>query len=225
MKYAVHRLPVLILGESGTGKDLIARALHREGHGPDTPFEAFQVSPVGEELFESNLFGVRKGAFTGSESRKGLIEQARGGVLFLDEIGTLSPGNQISLLRVLEERAMRPLGSDQIVKTDFRLISATNEILPSLVDSGQFRSDLFHRISTLIINVPPLRERKEDILLLAEFFLADERVKKILTKHAVLKLSSHDWPGNVRELLNTIKRAIVESGTRHTIEARDIIIF
>lgn len=222
-KYAKSHASVLILGESGTGKELTARALHRLGSPEEAPFLDYQRSPVGEDLFESDLFGVRKGAYTGAVTRKGLMETAHGGTLFIDEIGTLSAGNQISLLRVLDERKVRPLGDNNRVDVNFRLITATNELFPDAVVEGRFREDLFHRISTLIIRIPPLRERKEDIPLLADYFLAQMGEAKRFSTRSLVLLKRHEWPGNIRELSNTVERASVESGERQTIETRDII--
>lgn len=223
-KYATCRsLSLLITGENGTGKELVARAVHFEGHGPETPFVAVQPSSIGADLLESSLFGVSKGAFTGSEPRRGLMEMARGGVLFMDEIGTLSPSCQASLLRVLQERKIRPLGSSKEIDTDFRLLTATNEDLSAGKREHVIREDLYHRIAALVIEIPPLRERKEDIPLLAEYFLGEGEGKGFSTR-ALRKLAAHDWPGNVRELENTVARALAESEKNRIIESRDILL-
>ena len=176
--------PVLICGESGTGKELVARALYERGHEKSSPFIPYQASVSEDHLMASDLFGVRKGAYTGSENRRGLLSLARGGVFFLDEIGLLSSGNQRMLLRALQEMRIRPLGSPAEEDVDFRLISATNEDLGKAVDEARFRSDLFHRINTLRILVPPLRERREDVLLLAEHFLREDGKDKRFTEGA-----------------------------------------
>ncbi|MBN2625518.1 MAG: sigma-54-dependent Fis family transcriptional regulator [Spirochaetales bacterium] len=214
---------VLILGENGTGKDLVARALYRRGHEESEPYVIYQASASGEALMASDLFGVRKGAYTGSENREGLLSRANGGIFFLDEVGTLSPTNQTALLRVLEDGEFRPLGAASLVPSRFRFFSATNEDIALAVDEGRFRQDLYFRINTLVLRVPPLRERKEDIPLLADHFVREEGWHKSFTPSALKKLQRHDWPGNVRELLNVVRRSLVESDSPSTIEACHII--
>ena len=223
-KYALHRdFPVLILGENGTGKELVARAVYEIGHGEERPFIPYQASAGEDGFLASDLFGVKKGAYTGSEDRKGLLEQAEGGVFFLDEIGLLSPKNQMAFLRVLEEKKIRPLGSSAEKNVNFRLVSATNEDIRNSVREGEFRTDLYHRINTLLITVPPLRDRKEDIPLLADSFYSLREHEKAFTRNALDKLMNYDWPGNIRELRNVVHRAIAECGKGEIIESRHIL--
>lgn len=206
---------VMIRGESGTGKELIARAIHM-----NSPRRYYPIIPVNcgaftETLLESELFGHEKGAFTGAQyRRKGKIEMANGGTLFLDEVGSVSPKMQVELLRVLETKQFTRVGGTDIVKVDFRLISATNENLEKLVEEEKFREDLYYRINVFTINVPPLRERRGDIPILAQYFV--EKFSRVMNK-PILKISdeameillNHSWPGNVRELENAIERAMV----------------
>lgn len=213
---------VLITGETGTGKDVIARAIHYNSRRKDGPLVVADCATLSESLLESELFGHVKGAFTGAvKDRKGLAETARGGTLFLDEIGTLSPQLQGSLLRLIEERQIRPVGSDRTVSVDVRLIAATNEDLQRLVKEGSFRQDLYYRLSVFAIALPPLRERREEIPLLAHHFVeqyAEELEKEIagITPQAMAALEAHDWPGNVRELENVVERAVLLAD--HTID-------
>ncbi|MFQ5772577.1 MAG: sigma-54 interaction domain-containing protein [bacterium] len=206
---------VLIEGESGTGKELVARAIHYNGHRKDKPFMALFCGSLPDNLLESELFGHKKGAFTGAiTDKKGLFETADGGTFFLDEIGDLSLPIQTNLLRVLQEGEIRRVGENQIRKVDVRIISATNKVLYELVKQGLFREDLYYRLNTICIKLPPLRERKSDIPLLAHHFLDKFAVKKKekikgFDKKALEVLISHSWPGNVRELENTIERAVV----------------
>ncbi len=224
-KFARHRdYSVLIMGESGTGKGLVARALHHLGHGEDAPFVTYQSTIPGNSFMAADLFGVRKGAYTGSENRPGLLAKAAGGVFFLDEVGTLSQENQVSLLGVLDGGKYRPMGAVAEETSRFRFLSATNEDLPRAVEEGLFRRDLYHRINTLIIRISPLRERKEDIPLLVDHFLAEERAGKGYTPTALMKLAKHEWPGNVRELRNVVRRSLVECGKGEQIEARHVIM-
>ena len=214
-KVAPTNSTVLVTGETGTGKDVIARAIHYNSRRKDGPFVVADCASLSESLLESELFGHVKGAFTGAvKDRKGLAETARGGTLFLDEIGTLTPQLQSSLLRLIEERQIRPVGSDKTVSVDVRLIAATNEDLPELVEKGEFRQDLFYRLSVMTIEIPPLRDRREEIPLLAHHFLKQysrEFEKEIagITPEAMAALESHDWPGNVRELEHVIERAVL----------------
>ena len=214
-KVAPTNSTVLITGETGTGKDVIARAIHYNSRRKDGPFVVADCASLSESLLESEIFGHVKGAFTGAvKDRKGLAETARGGTLFLDEIGTLSPQLQSSLLRLIEEREIRPVGSDKPVSVDVRLVAATNEDLEALVESGQFRQDLFYRLSVMTIHLPPLRERREEIPLLAHHFFekfSEELDKEIagITPQAMAALEAHDWPGNVRELEHVIERAVL----------------
>ena len=206
---------VLIEGESGTGKELVARAIHYNGHRKDKPFLALFCGSLPDSLLESELFGHKKGAFTGAvNDKKGLFEAADGGTFFLDEIGDLSLNIQSKLLRVLQEGEIKRVGENQIRKVDVRIISATNKSLQDLVKEGTFREDLYYRLNTICIQMPPLRARRSDIPLLAQHFLDKyARRKKAHIKgfepQALEALARYAWPGNVRELENTIERAVV----------------
>lgn len=206
---------VLITGETGTGKDVIARAIHYNSARKDGPFVVADCASLSESLLESELFGHVRGSFTGAvKDRKGLAQSARGGTLFLDEISTISPQVQASLLRLMQEREIRPVGSDQTVAVDVRLVAATNRDLQELVDEGVFREDLFYRFGVFAIRLPPLRERPEEIPLLAHHFLqrfAEEFGKPIdsITPRAMTFLETHEWPGNVRELEHAVERAVL----------------
>jgi len=205
---------VYIHGESGTGKELIAKAIYLASERKHKPFVAINCAALPEPLLESKLFGHEKGAFTGAiRSAKGLFAQAHGGTIFLDEIGDMSLAIQAKLLRVLQERQFYPVGSEQLVEVDVRVIVATNKNLENQAKQGLFREDLFYRIHVIPIHLPPLRERKEDIPLLVEHFLekfGQQMKKEIkgLTPMAMQRLMLHDWPGNVRELENTIEYAV-----------------
>ncbi len=205
---------VLITGESGTGKELVARAIHEASLRKDGAFLSINCSAFPETLLESELFGYMKGAFTGaSANRKGLFEVAGGGSVFLDEIGEMTPAMQVKLLRVLQERRLRLLGGSAEIPIDVRVIAATNKDLQSEIARGQFREDLFYRIAVITIDLPPLRERAEDIDLLAYHFLrqyAEKTGKRVfgIAREALRCLESYRWPGNVRELENTIERAV-----------------
>jgi transcriptional regulator with PAS, ATPase and Fis domain len=205
---------VMIQGETGTGKELIARAIHQNGPRRDKSFVALNCGAIPESLLESELFGYRKGSFTGAnEDRGGLFEAADGGTLFLDEVGEMPWTLQVKLLRVLQDSMIRRVGDTVSRKVDFRLITATNRDLRAEVDAGRFRQDLFFRINVVPISLPPLRERGEDVLLLAQHFLerfAKQQSKEIrgLTAESRELLLRHPWPGNVRELENTIERAV-----------------
>jgi two-component system, NtrC family, response regulator PilR len=205
---------VLISGESGTGKELVARAVHACSPRASEPFVSINCGAFPETLLESELFGYVKGAFTGaSQNKRGLFEVANGGTIFLDEIGEMSVGMQVKLLRVLQERTLRPVGGVQEVAFDVRVIAATNKDLREMVAANTFREDLFYRVSVIPITVPPLRERREDIDLLSAHFLkkyANAAQKSILRISADSKvmLRLYDWPGNVRQLENTIERAV-----------------
>ncbi|MCC5861808.1 MAG: nitrogen regulation protein NR(I) [Gammaproteobacteria bacterium] len=208
-------MTVLITGESGTGKELVARALHDNSPRAAAPFIALNTSAIPSELLESELFGHEKGAFTGAESRRiGRFEQADGGTLFLDEIGDMSPALQTRLLRVLAEREFYRVGGQTAIKVDVRVIAATHRDLARAVADGLFREDLFHRLNVMRIQVPPLRERREDIPALLRHYLAraaDELscAPKRLSLEAERTLSAFDWPGNVRELVNACRRLTV----------------
>ena len=205
---------VLILGETGTGKEEVARALHRNSQRAHGPFVAVNCAAIPPDLMESELFGHIKGAFTGAVAdRKGYLRQAEGGTLFLDEIGDMPPALQAKILRVLEAREFSPVGAQTVLSLDARIIAATHRDLPAAVRNGQFREDLWYRLQVMPISLPPLRERGEDLLMLAQHFLASEArgLAKRLTAEAVEKLAQHDWPGNIRELRNTIARAVIMS--------------
>jgi two-component system response regulator PilR (NtrC family) len=205
---------VLITGESGTGKELVARATHVRSPRNERPFVAVNCGALTETLLDSELFGHMRGAFTGADgNRKGLIEVAEKGTIFLDEIGEMSPMLQVKILRVLQERKFRRVGGTDEVDADIRIIAATNRDLAKMVGEGQFREDLFYRINVIPIRLPSLRERVEDIPLLAEHFVAKfaEQMKKPIvgiTAPALECLKAHGWPGNVRELENAMERAV-----------------
>ena len=214
-KVAPTNSTVLITGETGTGKDVIARAIHYNSARRDGPFVVADCASLSESLLESELFGHVRGSFTGAiRDRKGLAETARGGTLFLDEIATISPQLQGALLRLLQEHEIRPVGSDKPVSVDVRVIAATNRDLQELVREGKFRDDLYYRLSVFTIDLPPLRERREAIPLLAHHFV--QRISKeldrdiqVITPQAMALLEAHDWPGNVRELQHVIERAVL----------------
>ncbi len=206
---------VLLQGESGTGKELLARALHEASPRASGPLVVVNCAALPETILEAELFGYEKGAFTGATQRKeGRIERADGGTLFLDEVGELSPAVQAKLLRVLQEGEIDHLGGNEPLKVDFRLVAATNRELDTEVKEGNFREDLFYRLAVITIELPPLRERPEDVPLLAEHFVrfyAEKNKKPIegLTEEVFAALNTYDWPGNVRELENVIERATV----------------
>jgi len=206
---------VLISGESGTGKELTARAIHRHSSRNDRPFVVVDCGSLVENLFESELFGHVKGSFTGATATKyGRLELANGGTVFFDEIGNISMNVQTKLLRVLQEREITKVGSTQVIKVDVRVIAATNKDLQKAVQTGLFRDDLFYRLSVVPITLPPLRERRDDVPLLANYFLKkynQKRKKNIhsISNKAMKALIEYDWPGNVRELENAIERAVV----------------
>jgi two-component system, NtrC family, response regulator AtoC len=206
---------ILIQGESGTGKDLIAKAIHYESSRQEKPFVAINCSAIPETLMEAELFGHEKGAFTDAKQmKKGLFEAADGGTLFLDEIGELSPLLQAKLLRVLEDQVIRRVGGIRDMQVDVRVIAASNRDLEKAVREGQFRQDLYYRLAIIAIFIPPIRDRKEDILPLVDFFIEryNRRFKKSvrgITDETRRLLLSHNWPGNVRELKNTIERGMI----------------
>src|SRR5216684_2027105 len=208
---------VLIHGETGVGKELLARSIHFSGVRKERPFVAVNCSAIPEELFESELFGFKKGAFTGaSETRRGVFQMANGGTLLLDEIGEMPLGLQSKLLRVIEDRRVTPIGSDRTLEIDVRFIVTTNKDLQAEVERGAFRRDLFYRLSVMPVRVPALRERPEDISLLTQHFLAEagRRLKKSVKGVAPASLNAlirYPWPGNVRELENVIERAVIVS--------------
>jgi DNA-binding NtrC family response regulator len=218
--------PVLIIGESGTGKELVARAIHQHSNRSARPFVPINCGALTETLLESELFGHVKGSFTGAVAdAKGVFQTAHTGTVFLDEVGEMSPALQVKLLRVLQEGEVRPVGSSRALKTDVRIVAATNVDVERAVADGKFRQDLFYRLGVVIINLPPLRERRDDIPLLIERFLKAASAKAMkqvdLTPAAVEALASYHWPGNVRELENMIERLVVFSrGSR--IDAGDL---
>jgi DNA-binding NtrC family response regulator len=214
-KVAATDATVLVLGESGTGKELVARAVHEASPRRDAPLVTVNCAAIPETLLESELFGYEKGAFTGAlTSHVGLIEGAHGGTLFLDEIGELSPSAQARLLRLLQESEVRRIGSTKTLKVNVRLLAATHRDLPAMIASGQFRSDLYFRLRVFEIPLPPLRERKGDLPLLATQLLERIRARLnrpqiSLSKEAEAALAKHEWPGNVRELENALERAVI----------------
>ncbi len=214
---APTRATVCIEGESGTGKELVAKAIHQLSGRPADKFTIVNCAALSPQLLESELFGHEKGAFTGATQRRiGRFEQADGGTLFLDEIGEIDAATQVKLLRALSERTIERVGSNTPIKIDARIITATNKNLRDLVQKGEFREDLFFRLSVVNIHVPPLREREEDVVLLAqaflrEFSLENNREVKPLTDEALALLKSYSWPGNVRELRTVIEHGVIMS--------------
>ena len=209
---AATEIPVLILGETGTGKELVAQALHDLSPRNRNAFIPINCASIPNDLLETELFGCRRGAFTGAVDRPGFFEKSHGGTLFLDEIGDLPLPSQAKLLRALETKTVTPLGSTDIIPANPRFISATNETLEKKLKDNQFRTDLLFRINTIVIHIPPLRKRKEDIPLLADYFLqkmANPYRDKKISINALEKLYTHHWPGNIRELGNTVERAAV----------------
>jgi DNA-binding NtrC family response regulator len=212
---AGSRSTVLIQGESGTGKELVAKAIHLKSGRAEKPFVPVNSGSTPVDLLESTLFGHAKGAFTSAvAAKKGLFEVADGGTIFLDEIGTIGPEVQAKLLRVIQEREFMRLGGTETVKVDVRIIAATNDDLRSLVDAGEFREDLFYRLNVIVLEVPSLRERREDVPLLVDFFLkkyCEENNKPAcrFSADALKILMDYSWPGNVRELENAVERAVV----------------
>lgn len=219
---------VFISGESGTGKELIARAVHLASLRKDNPFVAVNCAAIPETLLESELFGYEKGSFTDAKkSYKGMFAQAHAGTIFLDEIGDMSVPIQAKLLRVLQEKQVSPLGSGKPLDVDVRVITATNKDLEAMIKEGSFREDLYYRIHVVPVEIPPLRERKEDVPLLAEHFLKEisRRMKKDvkgISAMAMQKLMLYDWPGNVRELENTIEHAVAV--TRDDIVGEELVL-
>jgi two-component system response regulator AtoC len=216
-KVADTKSTVLVYGERGTGKELIARSIHYNSSRNDRPFIPVDCASLVESLMESELFGHVRGAFTGAHTaKKGLFEEADGGTIFLDELTNLSLSMQVKLLRFLQEHEIKRVGSTESVKVDVRMIAATNQPLEPFVKSGKFREDLFDRLNVVSITLPPLRDRKEDIPLLANYFLqksSEENHKNIshISPEALELLTQYSWPGNVRELENTIERAVILS--------------
>lgn len=216
---AVTQATVLISGESGTGKEMIANAIHFNSSRKDLPFVKINCAALTETLLEAELFGHEKGAFTGADRRReGKFVQADGGSIFLDEVSEMSPAMQVKLLRVLQEREITRVGGQDVIKIDVRVIAASNKDLKKEVREGRFREDLFYRLNVVALSLPPLRERLEDIPLLAQTFLrtfAAQNSKAVrgFTQQAMKKLMHYSWPGNVRELMNAVERAVVLSRT------------
>ena len=224
-KVARTEATVLILGESGTGKDLVAQAIHKLGGRNKEPYLAQFCGSIPDSLLESELFGYKKGAFTGANNdKKGLLEVANNGTFFLDEIADISTALQAKLLRVLENREIIRLGDTQVKKVDVRIITATNKDMNQLVKDGLFREDLFYRLNVFPVKLPPLRERREDIPLLVNHFvkkIADKEIK--IHSSAVKKLSSYYWPGNIRQLINVIQRSLILTDTDQITEEHIIL--
>jgi two-component system response regulator GlrR len=212
---AQSEISVYIQGESGAGKELVAQAIHAASPRKNKPFIAVNCSAIPEELLESELFGHKRGAFSGAiENHKGLFLQADGGVLFLDEIGDMSPAFQVKLLRALQENEIRPVGDNRTIPIDVRVISASHKDLKQLVEEKQFRLDLYYRLNIVTLRLPSLRERPEDIPLLANHFISQQKSKaKKLSSQALEILLGYDWPGNIRELKNVIEQVCVFSNT------------
>ncbi len=220
---------VLITGESGTGKELIANAIHYNSSRGESVFIKINCSALTETLLESELFGHEKGAFTGAERRReGKFVQAHGGSLFLDEVSEMSKAMQVKLLRVLQERELTRVGGSEVIKVDVRVIAASNKDLKEEIGKGNFRDDLFYRLNVVSLNVPPLRERKEDIPILAQHFLQlfagrNKKAIKTFTPRAMEKLLAYNWPGNIRELMNAMERSVVLARTDY-LDAEDITL-
>jgi two-component system, NtrC family, response regulator len=223
-KVATTTAPVLLLGESGTGKEMAAVAIHRRGPRKDGPFIPINCNAIPENLLESELFGHEKGSFTGATmQRVGLVETAKGGTLFLDEIGELPPNIQVKLLRFLQEQRFQRVGGRQELTSDARIIAATNVDLKAGINQGSFREDLYFRLAVLVISLPPLRERGDDAVLLAQEFLQKYAAQNGKTNiafvpEALRAINRHPWPGNVRELQNRIKRAVIMADSKRITE-------
>ncbi len=223
LRYASSESPVLVTGESGTGKELVARAVHDASRRRALPFVALNCGALPESLLESELFGAEKGAFTDAVSRPGCFERANGGTLFLDEIGEMSAAAQTRLLRVIEERELTRVGGSRAILLDVRVVSATNRELRPGGPCGGFRPDLYYRLGVLPIRVPPLRERGDDIPVLAAHFLSRPgKANVVVSDEALAALRSHAWPGNVRELRNVMERAVLSADGR-PIRSRDLL--
>ena len=213
-RVAPSDVTVLLLGESGTGKEVLARAIHATSQRRDRPFVAVNCGAIPAELLESEMFGHERGAFTGATvARTGLFAHAHGGTILLDEIAEMSPALQVKLLRVLQDKEVRPVGSDRSQRVDVRVIAATNKDLGEQVRRGLFREDLFYRLQVIPIALPPLRERRSDVPMLVEHFLARHNLGRArpiaIAEEALVHLWEYDWPGNVRELENVIERLVV----------------
>jgi transcriptional regulator with PAS, ATPase and Fis domain len=220
-KVAVTDATILIMGESGTGKELVARAVHALSSRADRPFIPVNCGAIPAELLESEMFGHERGAFTGAVgARAGMFQLANGGTIFLDEVGEMSGNLQVKLLRVLQDKEVRPVGADRSVKVDVRVIAASNKELAAEVDAGNFREDLFYRLQVIPIVMPPLRERRSDVPLLVRHFLEKHNHKRQgrparISEEAMVYLWEYDWPGNVRELENLLERLVILSEDGH----------
>jgi two-component system NtrC family response regulator len=228
-KVATSNVPVLLLGESGTGKEMAARAIHRRSSRKDSPFVAINCNAISETLLESELFGHEKGAFTGAHlQRKGLIESAAGGTLFLDEIGEIPSSVQVKLLRFLQEQRLQRVGGRQEIDINARIIAATNADLKTAITDGTFREDLYYRLAVVVVDLPPLRQRGNDVCAVAKAFLEQFAVKHgkqglTFAPETVRALLRHAWPGNVRELQNRVQRAIIMAeGKRITVKDMEL---
>ncbi|KUG24012.1 response regulator of zinc sigma-54-dependent two-component system [hydrocarbon metagenome] len=225
---AATEATVLITGESGTGKEMIANIIHYNSSRKDAPFIKINCAALTESLLESELFGHEKGAFTGADrKREGKFRQAEGGSIFLDEVSEMSPAMQVKLLRILQERELTPVGSAEVIAVNVRVIAASNKDLRKEMEQKRFREDLFYRLNVVMLNVPPLRDRKEDIPLLAQHFLEMFTIKnkksiKGFTPQSLGKLTQYKWPGNVRELMNAVERAVVLSRSEY-IDADELV--
>lgn len=227
-RIAQSDVTVLVRGETGTGKELVAAAIHKRSNRKDEPFIKLNCAAITDTLLESELFGHEKGAFTDAkETRKGRFELADGGTLFLDEIGDISASAQVKLLRVLQEREFERVGGSKTIKVNVRLVAATNRDLEQMVKDGEFREDLYYRLNVIPINTPPLRKRGDDIKLLVNFFLErsirNHKKMVTITDEAMDVLCKYPWPGNVRELENTIER-IVLMGSEDGITKKDMLL-
>jgi len=229
-KVAPTDATVLVVGETGVGKELVARAVHRQSYRRDKPFVAVDCAALVENLFESELFGHVRGAFTGAvETTVGKFELANNGTLFLDEIGNIGPAVQVKLLRAIQEQEFMRVGGSQRIKVNVRIIAATNTDLLKDIKEGRFRDDLFYRLSVVVIQIPPLRERREDIRVLAHHFLRKFSAKRNrnvtgFSEQALQAMEAYEWPGNVRELENTVERALVMA-EKQIIEPADLFFY
>jgi DNA-binding NtrC family response regulator len=223
---STSNVPVLVLGETGTGKELVARAIHSLSTRSTSPFVAINASCLQENILESELFGYKKGAFTGAQTDKlGLLQIADKGTFFVDEVADMSPAIQAKLLRALESGVFRRLGDTKEITVDVRFVFATNKSIEDEVATNRFRKDLFYRLNTFIILIPPLRDRKEDIPVLVEYFMdkhAGRGGKKKVSRQAMDILTDYHWPGNVRELANVLERAVLIAGSRGEILSHDL---
>lgn len=225
-KAAESDITVLLEGETGVGKDLFARYIHENSKRAEAPFHPVHCAAIPDTLFEAELFGYERGAFTNAyASHRGYFEQADGGTIFLDEVSEIRLNLQVKLLRVLEEKCVMHLAGEKWVRVDVRIIAASQHDLLSVVRQGKFRNDLYYRLAVWVIRIPPLRDRKSDISLLVQHFLTKNGSDRIvLSSEALAKLSRYDWPGNVRELDSTIARAIILAGPSGAIATDDIVL-